>query len=108
MYVVLLSYYNVKNNIGEKLMTDKKKVEILLTRNKQLQEENRTLKKENELLHEKIQGELYRKTKDYEKEQKKLIKELTELKAEYQENLHRFVEDKAKYKKIMDEMIKNI
>ena len=39
-------------------MTDKKKVEILLTRNKQLQEENRALKKENELLHEKIKGEL--------------------------------------------------
>ena len=95
-------------NIGVNYMTDKKKVEILLTRNKQLQEENRTLKKENELLHEKIQGELYKKTKDYEKEQKKLINELTELKAEYQDNLHRFVEDKAKYKKIMDEMIKNI
>ena len=89
-------------------MTDKKKVEILLTRNKQLQEENRTLKKETELLHEKIQGELYRKTKEYEKEQKQLIKELSELKTEYQDNLHRFIADKAKYKQIMDEMIKNI
>ena len=89
-------------------MTDKKKVEILLTCNKQLQEENRTLKKENELLHEKIQGELYRKTKEYEKEQKRLIKELNELKTEYQDNLHRFIADKAKYKQFMNEMINNI
>lgn len=86
----------------EVIMTDKKKIEILLETNKQLQEEKKGLQIENDELRLKLDGNAAsnKLVRRYKKEQQKIIDDLRKLKRQYEKELTDIRKTKRDYMKL--------